>query len=149
MPRLYRRKNFCSVASPSLLASSRHSLAYLGIVTAHFDITLVSSLNQNYRTMALEPALTWIFLGSVLAYQVVKPFHRITRLVIQTLLFLIAFVEAIEFVLNIQGSHFFIETLLVSLGSTIIGPSSAPISPAVCRTHCSHGNRTDISHMGF
>jgi len=105
-------------------------IGVLGIVTAHFDITLVSSLNQNYRTMALSAALTWIFLGSVLAYQVVKPFHRITRLVIQTLLFLIAFVEAIEFVLNIQGSHFFIETLLVSLGSTIIGPSSAPISPA-------------------
>ena len=90
---------------------------------------MVSNPTQTYRTIALSAALIWIFFGSVLAYQASKPFHRITRLIIQTVLFLIAVVESIEFVLNIQGSHFFVETLLVGLGTIIMGPSSTPISP--------------------
>ena len=102
----------------------------LGIFTAHFGITFVSSLNQSYKTLSLSAALIWIFLGSVLAYQAAKPLQRISGLVVQVILFLIAAVETIEFVFTIQGSHFFIETLLVGIGTSIIGPTSSPISPA-------------------
>ena len=105
-------------------------IGVLGILTTHFGITLVSSLNQNYRTMALSAALIWIFIGSILAYQAAKSLHRISRMVVQAILILIAAIEAIEFVSSIQGSHSFIEALCVRAGMIVLGPTSSPISPA-------------------
>ena len=104
-------------------------ISILAIFTAHFGIILVSSLNQNYRTMALSAALIWIFIGSVLAYQAVQPLRRISLRVVQAFLVLIAAVEAIEFVFSVQGSHSFIETLSVRAGTVVLGPTSLPVSP--------------------
>ncbi|MFY9982365.1 MAG: histidine kinase dimerization/phosphoacceptor domain -containing protein [Methanoregula sp.] len=104
-------------------------ISFLAIFTAHFGITLFSSVNQNYRTMAFSAALIWIFIGSMLAYQAAKPLLRISRLVVQAFLSLIAAIEAIEFVFSIHGSHSFIETLFVRAGTVVLGPTSSPISP--------------------
>jgi PAS domain S-box-containing protein len=103
--------------------------AVIGILSAHFSITLIGGVNPDNRTIALSAALIWIFLGSVLVYQMVKPLQRSAARVVQGALILIAASEAIEFVLSVQGSHFFIENLFVGAGTTIIGPSSSPISP--------------------
>ncbi|HVP96086.1 sensor histidine kinase [Methanoregula sp.] len=104
-------------------------ISILAIFTAHFGITLFSSVNQNYRTMALSAALIWIFIGSVLAYQVAQPLRRISLRVVQAFLVLIAAIEAIEFIFSVRGSHSFIETLFVRAGTVVLGPTSSPISP--------------------
>ena len=101
----------------------------IGILITHFGITSIGSASTNNRTIALSAALIWIFIGSILAYQTAKPFHRITGLFVQAVLFLIAVIETIEFIFNVQGGHFFIETLFVKAGTIILGPSSTPISP--------------------
>ena len=79
--------------------------------------------------MAFSAALISIFIGSMLAYQAAKPLLRISRLVVQAFLSLIAAIEAIEFVFSIHGSHSFIETLFVRAGTVVLGPTSSPISP--------------------
>ncbi|MFH0967479.1 MAG: PAS domain S-box protein, partial [Methanobacteriota archaeon] len=103
--------------------------AVLGIVTAHYGITLIGSTNPDNRTIALSAALIWIFFGSVLAYQAAKPMQQLTGLIVQTFLIFITAIEALEFIFSVQGSHFFIEPLFVMAGMNIIGPSSSPISP--------------------
>jgi PAS domain S-box-containing protein len=103
--------------------------AIMGILTAHFGIILIGSANPNNRTIALSAALIWIFLGSVLAYQTVKPMQRSAGLIVQAVLVVIAVIEAIEFIVSVQGGHFFIENLFVGAGTTILGPASSPISP--------------------
>ena len=103
--------------------------AVIGILTAHFGITLLGSALPDNKTIALSAALIWIFLGSVLAYQAVKPLQRVAGLVVQAVLILIAVTLTIEFVFSLQGIHFFIENLFVRVGTTIFGPSSSPISP--------------------
>ena len=102
--------------------------AVIGILAARFGITFLSSLSS-YKTIALSAALIWIFFGSVLAYQAVKPLHKITRQCILAVLVLIAVVETVEFWSSVQGSHFFIETLFIRAGTAVIGPGSSPTSP--------------------
>ncbi len=104
------------------------AISVIGIITARFSITIIGSADN--RTIALSAALFWIFLGSVLAYQASKPLPRFAGLVVQAVLVLIAVIETIEFALSIVGNHFFIETLFVSAGMAVLGPSSKPISPA-------------------
>jgi len=104
-------------------------ISILAIFTAHFGISLVSSLNQNYRTMALSAALIWIFIGSMLAYQAAQPLRRISLRVVQAFLVLIVVIEAIEFVFSVRGSHSFIEALFVRAGTVVLGPTSSPVSP--------------------
>ena len=123
-------------------------ISFLAIFTAHFGITLFSSVNQNYRTMAFSAALIWIFIGSMLAYQAAKPLLRISRLVVQAFLSLIAAIEAIEFVFSIHGSHSFIETLFVRAGTVVLGPTSSPISPVAARSHSSRGNCAGVCSPG-
>ena len=103
--------------------------AALGILISHLNIPFSESVNQNSRTIAFSAALIWIFFCSFLAYQTIKPMSRLTSLVTQSVIVLIAAVEATEFSLSIQGNHFFVETLFVSAGTIVIGPSSSPISP--------------------
>lgn len=103
--------------------------AVLGILISHLSIAFSESVNQNSRTIAFSAALIWIFFCSLLAYQTIKPLNRLSSLVTQSVIVLIAAVEAIEFSLSIQGNHFFVETLFVSAGTIVIGPSSSPISP--------------------
>jgi len=104
--------------------------AFFGILTAYFGISLIGGLDLGNKTIALSAALIWIFLGSVLAYHAAKPLQRPAGLLVLAVLILIAAIETIEFVFSVQGGHFFIETLFVSAGSIILGPSSSPISPA-------------------
>ncbi len=106
------------------------AICLIGIVTAHFNITLFSSMNPNNRTIALSAAIMWTFLGFVLAYQAIKPLQRIARLFVQAVLVLIVVIETIEFIFSIQGSHSLTEILFVRAGTTILGSSSLPISPA-------------------
>ena len=123
-------------------------ISILAIFTAHFGITLVSSLNQNYRTMALSAALIWIFIGSMLAYQAAQPLRQISLRVVQAFLVLIAVIEAIEFVFSVRGSHSFIEILFVRAGTVVLGPTSSPISPVAARSHSSRGNYTGVCSPG-
>jgi PAS domain S-box-containing protein len=104
------------------------AISVIGIITARFSINVIGS--GDYRTMAFSAVLIWIFLGSVIAYQASNPLPRFAGLVVQAVLVLIAVIETIEFALSIVGNHFFIETLFVSTGMAILGPSSKPISPA-------------------
>jgi PAS domain S-box-containing protein len=120
---LFRRLTIAS----GLLAAG---IAIAGILAAFFGIALARGANPEYRTIALSAALIWIILGTTLAYQAVKTPVRITRLVVQSLLILIAGGSAIEFVYSIRGSHFFIENFFVRMGTAFLGPSSSPISPA-------------------
>ena len=100
----------------------------IALFTARLGVILTSGTNN--RMIAISAALVWIFLGSVLAYRAIKPLHRIAGYAVQAVLVFIAIAAAIEFMLSVQGSHLFIETLLVGAGRSIIGPASSPISPA-------------------
>jgi two-component sensor histidine kinase len=104
--------------------------AFFGILTANIGISLIGGLDLGNKTIALSAALIWIFLGSVLAYHAAKPLKRPAGLLVLAVLILIAAIETIEFVFSVQAGHFFIETLFVSAGTSVIGLSSSPISPA-------------------
>ena len=103
--------------------------AVIGILTAHFGVTLIGRANMENRTIALSAALIWIFLGSVLAYQAAKPLQGLAGRVVQTALVVIAVVTTIEFIFSVQGGHFFIENFFVRAGISVLGPSSSPVSP--------------------
>ena len=101
--------------------------AILGILTVRFGITLIGSADS--KIIAISAAMIWIFFGSVLAYQAVKPMQQSAGLVVPLVLLFIAVIESIEFIFSIQGDHFFIEPLFVRVGMTILGPLSSSISP--------------------
>jgi len=104
-------------------------IALTGILAARFGSSLSGGAILGYKTLPLSAALIWIVLGLVLAGNAAKPFSRITGLVVQAVLGLVAMFGAVEFVLSITGSHSFLENFFVSAGMLIIGPSSTPISP--------------------
>jgi PAS domain S-box-containing protein len=103
--------------------------ALLGLIGMRFDIILISSVYPGYRTMALSAVLIWTIIGSVLIIHAAKPLQGLAALVVRLLLTAIIIAEAIELPLNILGTHSLFELWLTEAGKTIIGPSSAPMSP--------------------
>ena len=100
-----------------------------GVLAARAGIAIIGGAVPGNRTIALSAALIWIILGTILAQRAAKPFGRMGGLAVQAILVLIAVFGAGEFLVSISGSRFFIETFFVNAGVTVIGPSSAPISP--------------------
>jgi PAS domain S-box-containing protein len=103
--------------------------ALLGFIGMRFDITLISTVYPGYRTMALSAVLIWTIIGFVLIIHAAKPLPGMAALVVRLILAAIIIVEAIELPLNILGTHSLFELWLTEAGKTIIGPSSAPMSP--------------------
>ena len=56
-------------------------------------------------------------------------------MVVQAALAVIAAFEAVELFFVFQGSHFFVESWLVRVGTLVFGTSSSPISPVSGRAH--------------
>jgi PAS domain S-box-containing protein len=103
--------------------------ALLGLIGMHFGITLISSVYPGYRTIALSAALIWMLLGAILTINAARPFRGIPALAAKIVLAVIAIFEAIELLFSLTGVHTGIETWLTSSGTTLLGPSSTPISP--------------------
>ena len=103
--------------------------ALLGLIGMYFGITLISSVYAGYRTMAMSAVLIWTIIGFVLVIHAAKPLRGTAALVARLVLAAIIIVEAIELPLNILGTHSLFELWLTEAGRTIIGPSSAPMSP--------------------
>ena len=104
-------------------------ISITGILAARFTIVLAGGAIPGNKTIALSAALIWIILGSVLAYQTVKPFGRIAGPGMQVFLVLTAVAAAIEFMFSTIGDHSPLEKFFIRAGMTIMGPSSSPISP--------------------
>jgi PAS domain S-box-containing protein len=133
-------------------------ISLTGILAARFTIVLVGGAIPGNKMIALSAALIWIILGSVIAYQTVKPFGRIAGTGMQVFIVLIAVAAAIELIFSIIGDHSPLEKFFIRAGMTILGPSSSPISPvaatlaaiaalslaAIIRSAGSSGNTTRI-----
>jgi PAS domain S-box-containing protein len=93
-------------------------------------IAAFRSIIPGYQTMAFSTAVLLIGIGAFLVTGAIRSFGRNTRLVVQAAMVLIIVIEAIEFPLNIWGSHGIFESLMVGIGNAIAGTPTSPISPA-------------------
>jgi PAS domain S-box-containing protein len=100
-----------------------------GIIGNISGIILISSICANCKTLALSAALIWIFFGAVLVYTSFRPFKRISCILLQAILVMIACMEVLEIISVLRGEQFIIETWFVTAGSFFFGPLSSPISP--------------------
>jgi PAS domain S-box-containing protein len=103
--------------------------ALLGLIGMRFGVILISSIYAGYRTIALSAALIWIVTGLIMVICAARPLRGMAALSVKLVLAAIIIAETIELPLNILGAHSVIELWLTETGKTIIGPSSAPISP--------------------
>jgi PAS domain S-box-containing protein len=103
--------------------------ALLGLIGIRLGIILISSVYPGYRTIALSAALIWMVTGSILVMNAVKPLRGTAALVAKLVLAGIVIAEMIELPLNILGTHSGFEMWLTETGKTILGPTSAPMSP--------------------
>jgi PAS domain S-box-containing protein len=103
--------------------------ALLGLIGMRFGIILISSVYPGYRTIALSAALIWMVTGSILVMNATRLLRGTAVLAAKLLLAVIVIAEMIELPLNFLGTHSSFELWLIETGKTILGPSSAPMSP--------------------
>ena len=71
----------------------------------------------------------WILFGAILVLLSVKQIGHTSRILLRSVLVVIACLECIEIAFSLNGAQFVVESWSVTAGSALFGPLSSPISP--------------------
>jgi PAS domain S-box-containing protein len=101
----------------------------LGLAGLFFRISLFTSIFPGYISIAFPTAFLLIVLGTVLVVHMIRPLQGLLRTCCLFLLAGIAISMAIEFPLNLEGTHFFPEALFVSAADAFFAGPTSHMSP--------------------
>jgi len=106
-------------------------VAVAGLLGIALQIPALASLAPGYKTLSMFAAICWIALGAVLFFHAIGPLTGIARTGAAGVCAAVAFAGAIEFPLNLIGTHSFIDILAVQAGDWLIARPTTHISPLV------------------
>lgn len=104
-------------------------IGILGIAGIILTFPLVPAIGSINLQITFSAALTWLFLGSVLAFHAHRPLQGGIRAAGAAVLGFLAIGAALEFPYALAGSHFIFGDILGQVGSLISGYQVTPLSP--------------------
>jgi PAS domain S-box-containing protein len=113
----------------ALLGLGVAGIGVIGMFGLVLSLPLPAGAIAGYKPVSFSATIIWIIFGLTLVGIGKKFFKGILRTIVAGIIGLVVLIQLVEFPLNVLGDHFFIETFLVSMSSSLSSIPTTPVSP--------------------